>query len=125
MHVFSLVLSVGFIGCLKVLITAGLDADIATYFSVLSNLKVVEVLLWISLVVMGRDLVLASNIYNASHHLSHSSRISKNPDGSTTETVTSCLAQSSDFERVARRYKVTILGFVAAVFGMAAFYGLG
>ena len=120
--IISIILIVAFIGALKAGITIGLDADITSYATMLSELKVIEVALWFLLAIIGRNVASAANLFNATHDSSVSMRITQEPDGSTSERMVSRWSQTPDFESAKKELKHTLLGFILVTFGLAIFY---
>lgn len=120
--IFSIVLTVALMAVIKAGVTIGMDADITDYMKMFSELKLIEVVMWFILAIVGRNVFLSAERYNDTHDSSVSIQLVQKPDGSTDERVVSRWSQTPDFEPSRKALKQTTFVFSLAAISLIVFY---
>lgn len=120
--IFSVLLTVAFIGGIKVVFIAGFNADFAAYKAIFIDLHVIEVVLWFAIAIAWRNLGHAADWYHHTSSRSASSRLFTHPDSYSDERISSSISQYPDHCQSRGSLKRTLVIFTCATVSLVLFY---
>ncbi|GIC77144.1 hypothetical protein [Moritella sp. F3] len=119
---FGIVILVLFMGTIKVIITAGIDATVNAYITMLQDIKLVEIVLWFMVSFSLKTLSENNTRYKTTFRASSNTQREVVGDGEISETEIYHFSSTPDYDSAKRAFIISKVSFFSSCICLFIFY---